>query len=160
MQPILGYNYGSRQHDRVKSTLKWSLILGTAIMFVALFIFQVFPEQIIGIFGQESDLYVEFAVKCFRIYLLACFLIPSGAVVGIFFQAIGKPVPAAALTLSRQIILLIPAMLILGYTMGVEGILWAGPFSDALSGIIALITVKVFWKRIFENKGQKETAGR
>ena len=44
--------------------------------------------------------------------------------------------------------------------MGVEGILWAGPFSDALSGIIALITVKVFWKRIFENKGQKETAGR
>lgn len=53
-------------------------------MFVALFIFQVFPEQIIGIFGQESDLYVEFAVKCFRIYLLACFLIPSGAVVGIF----------------------------------------------------------------------------
>ena len=160
VQPILGYNYGSRQHDRVKSTLKWSLILGTAIMFAALFIFQVFPEQIIGIFGQESDLYVEFAVKCFRIYLLACFLIPSGAVVGIFFQAIGKPVPAAALTLSRQIILLIPAMLILGYTMGVEGILWAGPFSDALSGIIALITVKVFWKRIFENKGQKETAGR
>ena len=54
---------------------------------------------------------------------------------------------------------MIPAMLILGYTMGVEGILWAGPFSDALSGIIALITVKVFWKRIFENKGQKETAG-
>ena len=71
VQPILGYNYGSRQHDRVKSTLKWSLILGTVIMFVALFIFQVFPEQIIGIFGQESDLYVEFAVKCFRIYLLA-----------------------------------------------------------------------------------------
>ena len=86
VQPILGYNYGSRQHDRVKSTLKWSLILGTAIMVVALFIFQVFPEQIIGIFGQESDLYVEFAVKCFRIYLLACFLIPSGAVVGIFFR--------------------------------------------------------------------------
>ena len=127
---------------------------------VALFIFQVFPVQIISIFGQESDLYVEFAVKCFRIYLLACFLIPSGAVVGIFFQSIGKPVQAAALTLSRQVILLIPAMLIFGYTMGVEGILWAGPFSDALSGIIALITVKVLWNGIFENKGQKETAGR
>ena len=55
---------------------------------------------------------------------------------------------------------MIPAMLILGCTMGVEGILWAGPFSDALSGIIALITMKVFWKRIFGNKGQKETAGR
>ncbi len=160
VQPILGYNYGSRQHDRVKKTLKWSLVLGTAIMFVALFIFQVFPKQIISIFGQESDLYVEFAVKCFRIYLLACFLIPAGAVSGIFFQAIGKPIPAAVLSLSRQIILLIPAMLILGYTMGVEGILWAGPFSDALSGIIALVTVRIFWKQIFEMREQKQTTGR
>ena len=94
-------------------------------------------------------------------HLSACLLSdPVGRSCRYFFQAIGKPIPAAALTLSRQIILLIPAMLVLGYTMGVEGILWAGPFSDALSGIIALITVKVFWKRIFENKGQKETAGR
>ena len=96
----------------------------------------------------------------FRIYLLACFLIPSGAVSGIFFQAIGKPIPAAVLSLSRQIILLIPAMLILGYTMGVEGILWAGPFSDALSGIIALVTVRIFWKQIFEMKEQKQITGR
>lgn len=149
VQPILGYNYGSGQHDRVISTLKWSLITGTATMAAALFIFQAFPEQIIGVFGQESELYVEFAVKCFRIYLLACFLIPSGAVIGIFFQAIGKPVPAAMISLSRQILLLIPAMLILGWKMGVEGILWAGAFSDALSGIIALAAMWASWKRIF-----------
>ena len=64
------------------------------ILVVAFFIFQFCPEYIINLFGQESDLYMEFAVKCFRVYLLACFMIGAGAVTGIFFQAIGKPVPA------------------------------------------------------------------
>lgn len=70
---------------------------------------------IINIFGQGSDLYQEFAVKCFRIYLSACFLIPAGAVIGIFFQSIGKSVPAAVISLCRQIILLIPAVLVFSY---------------------------------------------
>lgn len=152
VQPIYGYNYGSGQQNRVKQTLKWSLISGTVIMFIAFFLFQTFPEQIISIFGQESDLYVEFAVRCFRVYLGACFMIPSGAVVGIFFQAIGRPMPAAVLTLSRQIILLIPAMLIFGITMGVEGVLWSGCVSDALSGIIALIALRMYWNKIFDTE--------
>lgn len=159
VQPILGYNYGSSQYGRVKETLKLSLISGTAIMLVALVIFQVFPEQIVSIFGQESELYVEFAVKCFRIYLCACFMIPAGAIIGIFFQSIGKPVPAAMLTLSRQIIILIPALLIFGWRFGVEGILWAGPISDSLSGIISLVTVGIFWNRIFDGEKQEKMAG-
>jgi Na+-driven multidrug efflux pump len=69
-----------------------------------------------------------------------------------FFQAIGKPVPATLLSLSRQIIFLIPAMLILGYFMGVEGVLWAGPFSDGLSGVISLITIWLSWKKIFNRE--------
>ncbi len=119
------------------------------------FIFRGFPEQIINLFGKESELYIKFAVKCFRVYLLACFLIPAGAVTGIFFQAIGKPVPATLLSLSRQIIFLIPAMLIFGYFMGVEGVLWAGPFSDGLSGVISLITVWLSWKKIFGKEAKQ-----
>lgn len=152
VQPIYGYNYGSGQHDRVKQTLKWALLSCTVIMVFAFFLFQIFPEQIISIFGQESDLYIEFAVRCFRVYLGACFMIPSGAIVGIFFQAIGKPVPAAILTLSRQIIILIPAMIIFGATMGVEGVLWSGLVSDALSGIIALIALRIYWEKIFKSE--------
>ncbi len=129
--------------------------IGSAIMVATFFIFQIFPEQIIDLFGKESELYIEFAVTCFRVYLLACFLIPAGAVTGIFFQAIGKPVPATLLSLSRQIIFLIPAMLIFGYFMGVEGILWAGPFSDGLSGVISLITVWSSWKNIFEKEAKR-----
>ena len=152
IQPIFGFNYGSGQYDRVKKTYKLALTTCTLILIVAFFIFQFCPEYIINLFGQESELYMEFAVKCFRIYLLACFMIGAGAVTGIFFQAIGKPVPAALLTLSRQILFLIPAMLIFGHFMGVEGILWAGPCGDGLSGIVSLITVGVSWKKIFSKE--------
>ncbi len=149
VQPILGYNYGSGQYDRVKQAFKLSLSSCTAIMFIALFIFQIFPETIINIFGQESELYMEFAVKCFRIYLLACFMIPAGMVIGIFYQAIGKPIPSMVLSLSRQIIFLIPSMFILSAFMGIDGILWAGPVSDALSGILSLIVIRAGWNQIF-----------
>lgn len=149
VQPILGYNYGSGQYGRVKKVFKISLELCTAIMVVALILFQVFPEQIINIFGQESELYMEFAVKCFRIFLLCCFLIPCGMVISVFFQAIGKPAPAMVLSLCRQILFLIPAMFILGALMGVDGLLWAGPVSDTLSCAVSLITVRAYWNKIF-----------
>ena len=149
VQPILGYNYGSRQYDRVKQTFKISIGTCTVIMFAALFVFQVFPEAIIHIFGQESELYMEFAVKCFRIYLLACFMIPSGMVIGIFYQAIGKPVPAMAISLSRQIVFLIPAMFILSAVWGIDGLLWSGPVSDMLSGVVAILVVRSGWRNIF-----------
>lgn len=155
VQPILGYNYGSGQYDRVKKMFKISMVSCTAIMFVALFVFQVFPEAIINIFGQESELYMEFAVKCFRIYLLACFMIPCGMVIGIFFQAIGKPVPAMALSLSRQIVFLIPAMFLLGGAFGIDGLLWSGPVSDTLSGVVSVAAVAAYWKKIFRKSEEK-----
>lgn len=156
VQPILGYNYGSRQYDRVKQTFKISIGTCTVIMFAALFVFQVFPEAIIHIFGQESELYMEFAVKCFRIYLLAYFMIPFGMVIGIFYQAIGKPVPAMAISLSRQIVFLIPAMFILSAVWGIDGLLWSGPVSDMLSGVVAILVVRSGWRNIFEEKNVKK----
>lgn len=112
VQPIYGYNYGGGKYGRVKKTYKIALSTSCVIMAFALFVFQVFPEPIIGLFGQESDLYMEFAVKCFRIYLLVCILIPATTVTAILFQAIGRPTLAALLSMSRQVIILIPAMLL------------------------------------------------
>lgn len=149
VQPIFGYNYGSQQYGRVKQTLKLSLGISTAIGLVALFVFQVFPEQLISLFGQESDLYVSFAVKTFRTYLLGCFMIPCSCVIGIFYQSIGKAARATVLTLLRQVVLLIPSILIFAYLGGVEGVLWAGPVADGCAGIIALITLFFSWNKIF-----------
>lgn len=154
IQPIYGYNYGSGKHDRVKKLYKWALFDTTIILFVALSIFQLFPEPIINLFGQESELYMEYAVKCFRIYLLGCFMIGANAVTGVFFQSIGKPVQSAVLSLSRQIVFLIPGLIILGALTGVEGLLWAGPISDIAAGVISLITVAVCWKKIFKKENQ------
>ena len=149
IQPIYGYNYGCGKYDRVKKLYKWALIDSTLILLVALCIFQIFPKQIINIFGQESDLYMEYAVKCFRIFLLGCFMIGANAVTGVFFQSIGRPVQSAFLSLSRQIVFLIPGLMILGYLVGLEGLLWAGPISDISAGVISLVTAGVYWKKLF-----------
>lgn len=148
-QPIWGFNYGSGQFSRVKECFKNGLIVAEVISLVGLFLFQVFPDKIILIFGAESDLYIEFAVKCFRIYLLCCFMIPCGTVIGILFQALGKPGRAIILSLLRQFILLIPALIVFSAFGGIDGLLWAGPFSDLASGIASIVTLAVSWKKLF-----------
>ena len=148
-QPIWGYNYGSEQYDRVKKCIKRALGIGFLVAVIGWAIVQIFPEQLINIFGAESELYVEFAVMCFRIYLLCIFMLPFCVMIGIFFQAIGKPVRAAFCSMSRQIIFIIPAMIIFGIIGGVEGLLWSGAFADLLAGIVALAILGKAWKKIF-----------
>lgn len=102
-------------------------------------IFQCFPLQLIRIFGTESSLYEEFAVQCFRIYLLLTFLNGVQMCAGVLFQAIGQPVKAAVASLSKQLLFYIPAMLILSRIWGLTGILMAGPTADVLSFILCMI---------------------
>ena len=138
-QPILGYNYGAKKFDRVKETLKIVLGLSTIISTIAFILFQTIPDKLILIFGSGDSNYMEFACLAFRIYLLLCICngiqIPSG----IFFQAIGKSTKSAILSLSRQIAILIPAMIILSHFYGIMGVLSAGPVADGLAFVLALI---------------------
>ena len=152
VQPVLGFNYGSRQFDRVKKAFRVSLGAATAIMIVAYLLFHFIPEFFINIFGTESDLYMEFAVKCFRIFLGAIFFIPSSMICSMFLQGLGKPLSSGVLSLLRQIVLLIPATLLLTYLIGVEGVLYGGPVSDVLSGLISLGVVGYMWKKLFPHE--------
>ncbi len=136
-QPIIGYNYGAKKYDSVKKTILQSAVIDTLITFVSWLIFQCFPLQLIRIFGTESQLYEEFAVKCFHIYLLLTFLNGLQMCAGVLFQAIGQPMKAATTSLSKQVIFYIPAMLILSYFFGLTGILMAGPVADALAFILS-----------------------
>lgn len=149
IQPILGFNYGSRQYGRVKQTYKLAMISSTLVLMVSFLIFEIFPEKIVLLFGQESQLYMEFAVKSFRCTQAACFLIGVSAVTGTFFQAIGKPIQSALLSLARQVLFLIPAILIFGILGGIEGVLWACPFSDAASAVVSALFIWFYWKRLF-----------
>ena len=138
-QPIIGYNYGAGKYDRVKKTLKTVLGLSVIISTIAFILFQTIPDKLISIFGSGDANYMEFACIAFRTYLMLCICngiqIPSG----IFFQAIGKSIISAILSISRQIAFLIPAMIILGKIFGIQGVLFAGPFADGLAFILATI---------------------
>ena len=138
-QPILGYNYGAGKYDRVKKTLKYVLGLSVIISTIAFILFQTIPDKLISIFGSGDENYMEFACIAFRTYLMLCICngiqIPSG----IFFQAIGKSIKSAILSLSRQVLFLIPAMVVFGHMFGIQGVLYSGPFADGLAFIIASI---------------------
>lgn len=148
-QPILGFNYGSGQYDRVKKVYKLDVTISTVIMVCAFLIFQLAPQYIILLFGQESELYMEFAVKCFRTFLLLCPAIGMNVSTSTLFQSIGKPFYAAIISLSRQIIFLLPSIIILSRIMGVEGALWAGPVGDGMAFILSAVLVVKNWKKIF-----------
>lgn len=155
-QPILGYNYGAGKYDRVKKTLKIVLGLSLIISIIAFVLFQTIPDKLIQIFGSGDANYMEFACLAFRIYLLLCICngiqIPSG----IFFQAIGKSMKSAILSLSRQILFLIPAMIILGNLFELQGILFSGPFADGLAFVMAIILLVHQLKRMGKEKTMKE----
>lgn len=149
-QPIVGYNYGAEKYDRVKSALKRVLGISVIISTIAFILFQTIPDKLISIFGSGDENYMEFACIAFKTYLMLCICngiqIPSG----IFFQAIGKSLKSALLSLSRQILFLIPAMIICGSAFGLIGVLYAGPFADGLAFIISVtllvLEVKHFGK--------------
>ena len=136
-QPILGYNYGAAKYERVKKTLKIVLSLSIIVSTVAFILFQTIPDKLISIFGSGDALYMEFACLAFRTYLMLCICNGIQIPAGIFFQAIGKGVKSAFISLSRQILFLIPAMVTFGHLFGIHGILYAGPFADGLAFIIA-----------------------
>lgn len=140
-RPILGFNYGAQKYDRVKNTLKLTIISSTVVMVVSWAIYMLFPLQLIRIFGTESALYEEFAVKCFRIYLLTSFVGGVQVCAGSFFQAVGRPALATVVSLGKQVIFYIPAMLILAKFLGLMGILWAGPISELLAFILSAILI-------------------
>ena len=150
-QPIVGYNYGAQKYDRVKKTLK--IVLGSSLVIstIAFILFQTIPDKLISIFGQGDAKYMNFACLAFRTYLMLCIAngvqIPSG----IFFQAIGKSTKSAVLSLSRQIIILIPAMLILSTAFGVTGLLYAGPVADGLAFVLAVILLAFEVKHLNAN---------
>jgi hypothetical protein len=136
-QPIVGYNYGALKYERVKETLKLVIKVSLIVGVIAFLLFQIFPEQLISLFGSGDELYNEFACLTFRIMLVLTICNTVQTVSGIFFQAIGKSGKSAFLSLSRQILFLVPAMIIMCKLCGVMGVLYAGPIADGLAFIIS-----------------------
>lgn len=135
-QPILGYNRGARHYHRMKKTYLLAVIFATASIVVLWIICQLFPGMIIGIFGNESAAFTNFAIQCLRIYLFGIFCAGFQIVSTNYFQATGQPLKASILSALRQLLLLIPLIIILPMFMGLRGILFSAPIADITSAVI------------------------
>ena len=112
-QPIVGYNYGAKNYGRVKKTYLRTILVGSIVAVLGWCCFQLFPQNIVNIFGQESELYNQFAVLCFRRFLITVCLAGITVPTGIFFQSIGKPVIAMISSMVRPLVFFIPALFFL-----------------------------------------------
>lgn len=144
MQPIVGYNFGAKRTEKVIQAWKLSSIRASVISISAFIFVMLFPRLIISVFTTDQEL-IELAAHGIRIMFAGCFVIGFQVVGATFFQAINKPLPSFILSISRQILILIPLLLILPGIMGLNGAWLAHPIADYLS---ALITIAFLWKQI------------
>ncbi|MBR6810862.1 MATE family efflux transporter [Candidatus Saccharibacteria bacterium] len=153
-QPILGFNYGAEKYDRVKEAFRIAIIGTIIVGIIATIIFEFFPDLVIGIFGTQNELYMEFARKMFRIFLMLVTFTLSIKAISIFFQAVGEPKKATIASLMRDIVCFVPLCFILPNIFGVDGILYAAPVADVI-GIAIASTLAV---RFYTNLGKAKTA--
>ncbi len=140
-QPIVGFNYGAKNYDRVKKTYKTAAIAVTLISGVAFLCFQIFPRHIISIFGNGNEAYFEFAIKYFRIYMMMTLLNGIQPLTSNFFTSIGKSKKGIILSLTRQIIFLLPLVIILPKILGIDGVMYAGPIADSIAFVTAIVLI-------------------
>ncbi len=152
MQPIASFNYGAKRYDRVRQVIKISLICGLCICTTAFLMFQIFPRQIIALFGNGSEMYFSFAVRYFKVYLFFIFIGNIQPLSSNFFAAIGKPGKGTFLSLTRQIIFLLPLIVIFPRFLGIDGIMYAGPVADFMAASIATVMLYKEMKRLKTNE--------
>ena len=141
LQPIVSFNFGAQKYDRVKDAYKKAVFAATAISIVAFLCFQFFPRQIIGIFGSGSEEYLHFAERYFRIFLFFTFLNGIQPVSSNFFTSIGAPKKGIFLSLTRQIIFLLPLLLIFPYLFGIDGVMYTAPIADLAAASVSIVMV-------------------
>ena len=137
-QPIWGFNYGAGRYGRVRETyvkaFRVSLIVG--ILFFCCF--QLFPRQLVGIFGTGSEEYFQFAERYFRIFMMLTFINGIQPMSSGFFTSIGKAKLGIVVSLTRQVIFLLPLIVIFPLFMGIDGVMYAGPIADGAAAFAAL----------------------
>lgn len=141
-QPIVGYNYGAGRYDRVLETLKGILLANVVVGLIATALFELCPMAIISLFGSESDLYNQYAVLCFRVYLAGILLCCIQKASSIFLQSMGKPLQSTLLSLARDVIFFVPGLVLLAPRYGVVGMLWAAPIADVLAILATAILIR------------------
>ncbi len=161
MQPILGYNIGAHNWKRVKETLYKGIWTGVSICSVGWILTMVIPDTIANLFTKDTTM-IDMARNGFRIYFVIYPVVGAQIVIQNYFQSIGKPKISIFLSLTRQLIFLLPMLWILPKYFGVDGVWGSMTVSDGLAFIVAIIvlwlTSKKFAKEYSKNDAQTNTA--
>ena len=147
MQPIVGYNFGAQKIDRVKQTLRLGIISGVVITSSGFIICEFFPHAVSALF-TDSDELIDLAVDGIRLAVLMFPFVGAQIVIGNFFQSIGKAKISIFLSLTRQLLYLLPCLLLFPNWWGLEGIWISMPVSDALAFITAVVSLMIYIKKV------------
>jgi len=157
-QPIIGFNYGAKNNERVKEALKKVLCVNFIVGIIFNILVVLFPSQLVSIFGSGDDsLYLEFATDCCRIFLMLSAVNALEMTSSVVIQSLGNIKKATAVSFIRQIILFIPIALILTNIFGLYGTLYAGPVSSAICFIIVIFLFGSEYKKIGKEKNESYT---
>lgn len=137
-QPIWGFNYGAKQFDRVRKAYIRAFQICFTVGIIYFLGFQIFPRQIISLFGSGDELYFQFAERYFRIFMFMTFLNGVQPMSSGFFTSIGKAKLGIIVSLTRQVLFLIPLILIFPLFMGIDGVMYAGPIADGAAAVVAI----------------------
>ena len=147
-QPVSAFNYGAGKYRRVRSAYLKAVCIATCISSVSFLCFQLIPRQIISIFGSGSEEYFRFAEQYFRIFLFFTFLNGLQPITANYFTSIGKAGTGIFISLTRQIIFLLPLILILPMFLGIEGVMYSAPVADLMAAVLAVFFVSRELKRM------------
>lgn len=156
-QPILGYNYGAKNYERVKRTFINVLIASIAVGAIAMILAEACPQALFEIFGKGDEMYTLFATKIFRFFMGSIILTCVIKMSSIFLQSVGKPVKAAVISLVRDLVCFIPLVLALPVAYGIDGALWSAPCADVVAILVTIPLLIVFFKQFKKECEQYET---
>jgi Na+-driven multidrug efflux pump len=140
-QPIISFNYGAKNYGRVRRAITFTLSSATLVSVVVFLLFQAFPRQIIDVFGKVNEQYYEFVERYFRIFLFMTFVNGIQPAAANFFSSIGKGMKGLFMSLTRQILFLMPLMLIFARYSGIDGVMYAGPVADFAAAALAAVFI-------------------
>ena len=137
-QPIWGFNYGAGRFSRVRKTFMMAFKISLLVGIVFFLCFQFFPRQLVSVFGTGSQEYFRFAERYFRIFMLMTFINGIQPMSSGFFTSIGKARLGIMVSLTRQVIFLLPLILLFPLFMGIDGVMYAGPIADGAAAFVAI----------------------
>ena len=158
--PIVGYNIGAGQNSRVKKLFTLLLAAETAVGAVALLIVELFPKQLLAVFGSanESVYYTDFGVRAFRIYLCMMIFACINKATFIFLQAMGKAATSTALSMIREIVFGVGFALFLPVLFGLDGVLYSMPVSDVLTFVISVAVISGTYRQLSVRQSRLDKA--